>query len=251
MAAQPEYHETTTKASPPPYEASSPNGKNKQPGPAMGGQWYLADTQLATIKFIYCPNPSVGWWTQDWAAILFVKCSNVPRLMREGFYWDSANVVDEDGYINTNLVDRVFFRRDGKQWNGRRNYFLKDLQEPQRWTAMIEVFALRHETLCRFDLSQLSRERIHCVLALSQGGDHIYEYCHGKPQCCYNAIYNNMPMEGRWPWPRKNAEGNRQEKQGYEEEEYGKLEYEEHECEEQEYAELEYEEAEEAGKSYD
>ncbi|KAI1749283.1 hypothetical protein F4782DRAFT_513989 [Xylaria castorea] len=35
--------------------------------------------------------------------MLFFKCSDVPRHMREGFYWDGDNVINEDGFIDPNM----------------------------------------------------------------------------------------------------------------------------------------------------
>ncbi|KAI3333687.1 hypothetical protein F4824DRAFT_471666 [Ustulina deusta] len=125
--------------------------------------------------------------------------------MREGFYWDSGNVIHEDGYINLKPNPSALFRRQGKGWDGIRHYFLKDLQQPQRWIATVELYALHFETLSRFDLSQLSPEKIRLGMAFSQLGDTIYKYSYAQPQYCFNAIYDNMPMEGQWPWPRRDT----------------------------------------------
>ncbi|KAH8161644.1 hypothetical protein CIB48_g6606 [Xylaria polymorpha] len=169
MAAQLEDLKATTEAPPPPYEALDSNGKShhsvprygrqQERGPAMSGKWYREDPQHPTIKFIYCLDPSRHWNSQEWSAFLLVKCSDVPCLMRDGFYWDSRNVIHEDGYITARANWTSFdalFQREGEDWGGRRHYFLKDLQQPQRWIATLEVYGLHIETLYRFDLSQLS-----------------------------------------------------------------------------------------------
>ncbi|KAI1192709.1 hypothetical protein F5X97DRAFT_337349 [Nemania serpens] len=223
MAAQLENRGGMTETPPPPYEISTPNHENQQSpapngdiqqqqGPATNGACSREDTQLQAIKFLFCPDPSICWTSQDWGAILFVKCSDVPRLMREGLYWDAENIITEDGYVQRNL-DRgngIYpHPHDEKPWDGVRYYFLRDLQQPPRWTASIEVYSSSYETLHHFDFSQLSREKIRSGEALNQSRELIYEYYHGQPQQCYNAIYDNMPMEGQWPWPRKDDEVNR------------------------------------------
>ncbi|KAI1827297.1 hypothetical protein F4861DRAFT_402774 [Xylaria intraflava] len=211
--SQQKHTAASAKASPPPYEGAASGSKHqqstpdcetqRQPGPAMSGHWYQEDAQPETIKFVFCSDPSRKLQNQEWKAMLFVKCSDVPLLMREGFYWSSDNVVSEDGYMRRN--------KDAQSNNGResgvRYYFLRDLQQPQRWTAMIEVFATEYKRLCRFDLSELSQEKMYCALAMSQLGDHIYQYCAGQPQYCYNAIYNDTPLEGQWPWPKMDVKG--------------------------------------------
>ncbi|KAI1186065.1 hypothetical protein F5B17DRAFT_441350 [Nemania serpens] len=203
---------------PPQYEGSAPNRENKpfripngdnqqQPGPAVNGTRFREDTQHQTIKFIFCPDPSICWTAQDWGAILHIKCSDVPRLMREGLYWDTDNIITEDGYVQR-VPDLLSsnFQRVQKAWVGIRYYFLTDLQQPPRWTASIEVYLLSYETLHSFDVSQLSRDKIRFGEALNQSRELIYEYYHDRPQLCHNAIYNNMPMEGQWPWPRRDAQ---------------------------------------------
>ncbi|KAI2640149.1 hypothetical protein GGS21DRAFT_505438 [Xylaria nigripes] len=136
---------------------------------------------------------------QDWLARLMVKCGDVPRLMREGFHWDSGNLVHEDGYI-------MYRRLDEDNSGNTRFYFLKDRQYPPRWTASLEVHASCVETLYRFDLDQLSREIIFFAAATSQAGDSIYQYYHHSPAYSFNAIYDDMPMEGKWPLPRNYSE---------------------------------------------
>jgi hypothetical protein len=44
------------------------------------------------------PNPSSEQYRAvSWAASLFVRCDDVARLMREGFFWSADNIVPEEG----------------------------------------------------------------------------------------------------------------------------------------------------------
>ncbi|KAI1119718.1 hypothetical protein F5Y10DRAFT_259739 [Nemania abortiva] len=96
MVAQQEHRNVTTKSPPPPYKISAPDQKaqnsvpnsqnHRHPGPAMNGQWYSELEQLETIRFSFHPEPSLPLPAQDWIASLSVECSDVPRLMREGFH---------------------------------------------------------------------------------------------------------------------------------------------------------------------
>ncbi|KAI0104270.1 hypothetical protein GGR51DRAFT_572733 [Nemania sp. FL0031] len=206
MVEPPQDSKAPAESPPPPYTQFSQN--RQQPGPATSGQWYWKDKRRQTIKFIYCADPSRDWNTQAWAAYLLVKCSDVPRLMREGFYWDSGNSVHEDGYIGSKIPSNIpLFRRQGEPWAFTRHYFLRDLKHPERWIATIEVYAVHLETLSHFDLSQLSPGTVRLGTAYSELGKDIYQYYYGRPQLCFNAIYDDMPMEGQWPWPRGHAEG--------------------------------------------
>ncbi|KAI1266222.1 hypothetical protein F5Y18DRAFT_435158 [Xylariaceae sp. FL1019] len=174
------------------------------PGPSMAtGKGFFRETDSQNIHFRFCPEPSKAssHLEQTWAVEMAVKCHDVPLQMREGFHWDASNVVREDGYISSNANRLIHV--SGKQYYGSRYYFLKDMRESPRWVACIAVYALNWETIYRFDLSQLSLNTMHGATAYAPHGDPIYNYLYGKPTACYNVIYDDMPMEGWWPWPKK------------------------------------------------
>ncbi|KAI0871589.1 hypothetical protein GGS24DRAFT_53759 [Hypoxylon argillaceum] len=210
MAGGPETDEATDeiKTSPPSYEESR---INPMPGmypllqqPVTRGSPYQESKLRPSISFGFCPNPSDLTRNQAWGALLMVKCDDVPRLMREGFHWDGANVIREEGYIDRDFR-YAHRRKDGKRWASTRHYYLQDLQQPPRWVATIKVFALNPGTVCQFDLNQLSRESMQWATALNPfSRHHIYNWDSWSPAVRFNAIYDDMPMEGWWPWPRKN-----------------------------------------------
>ncbi|KAI1181581.1 hypothetical protein F5B17DRAFT_444896 [Nemania serpens] len=184
-----------------------------EPGPATGGRFYNEDKQPPSVMFKLCPDPTRLWHCkyQDWVAFLEVKCFDVPRLMREGFRWDASNVIREEGYIEGGQQGptREPVTSAFKRW-----YFLTDLQQPRRWIASLNIRALDVNTLYNFDLSHLSRERIRSATAENHYQRLIYQYqsytfpdksCGAveSPMTGFNTIYDKMPMEGFWPWPRR------------------------------------------------
>ncbi|KAI1827653.1 hypothetical protein F4861DRAFT_549840 [Xylaria intraflava] len=209
MALQPEYREAAIQTLPPSYEASDANDINEQRHqPAITRNFYHEDRMPESIQFTFYPNPDKHWRTQEWLATIMIKCDDVPRLMREGFFWNDANVVKEDGFINEDTKNGPI-QADKKAWRTTRHYFLQDLHQPRRWTAKIEVFGLRDEALFHFDLRQLRRERIREGYAVNRHGEAIYVYHHGVPQRCFNAIYDDLLMPGQWPrgsWPKPKAD---------------------------------------------
>ncbi|KAI8949607.1 hypothetical protein F4801DRAFT_591005 [Xylaria longipes] len=187
-----------------------------EPGPATGGRFYKDDKQRPSVVFSLCPDPSrfFALRCQDWIACLVVKCFDVPRLMREGFHWDASNVIKEEGYIEYGNKDPnvATWESASTRW-----YFLTDTHQPGRWIASLAVEASDVNILYNFDLNQLSRELVKSVLALNQNQQHIYRYrAHAfpdkfyniaeRPMLGFNMIYDKMPMEGFWPWPRKENE---------------------------------------------
>ncbi|KAI0097467.1 hypothetical protein GGR51DRAFT_578142 [Nemania sp. FL0031] len=218
MAAPPADRQGIDKPLPPYNEAfGASRAFQRRPGPATYGRWYKENPEPETLKFTFCPNPSQPWFTQDWFATLLVKCGDIPRLMREGFYWDVRNVRHEDGFVREfQPVQSIPTRLDGRGWCGVRYYYLEDSQRPfLRWTASIQVLAIHEITLYNFSLSLLSRERIQLGQACgrtqsieSAGAYLVYQYLCYEPRACFNAIYGNMPLEGYWPWPRRDTETN-------------------------------------------
>ncbi|KAI0429533.1 hypothetical protein F5Y09DRAFT_342527 [Xylaria sp. FL1042] len=225
MAAASDHPEIKCQVPAPAYKNEATRHNKTEPGPAMGGSFYREDPQDVSIVFKFCPDPSRPYRISDhdWLAGLEVKCADVPRLMREGFHWDASNVIKEEGYVEvnrecpeqagvTNLgrMWRWFFpvtvQQSSRRIQGIRWYFLKDLIQPSRWVASLSVQAADLRILYNFDLSQLSRELIRSVWASDQSQHEIYAYQSYPPTVRFNMIYDKMPMEGWWPWPRRETQ---------------------------------------------
>lgn len=190
--------------SPPSYDESASYLKQRRPGPATAGEWYANDPQEKTMHFEYSPDPSKAFFIQDWVGMLKVKCFNVPALMVDGFFWGSANVIDEDGYYGISSI-----RREGKKpWVLSRYYFLKDLQEPPRWTAKLEITAVDFGIVQNFDLDRLSWKNVYYADAWTASGKPIYRFLHHQRDVQLGvrlSAVHQGPMEGHWPWPRRNV----------------------------------------------
>ncbi|KAI1198511.1 hypothetical protein F5X97DRAFT_333341 [Nemania serpens] len=216
MAVPPIRGELNSLTPTPPYTNKAIYRHPSEPGPATGGRFYEEDKQRPSIFFKFCPDTSRLWnlTRQDWIACLMVKCSDVPRLMREGFHLDACNVIKEEGYIEG---ENKSSNQSSRTSTVTRWYFLADTHQPRRWIASMEVRALNPHTLYNFNLSRLSREVIRSAWAMNQREELIYEYraytfrdkyfnAVESPVIGFNIIYDRMPMEGLWPWPRKEKE---------------------------------------------
>ncbi|KAI1215126.1 uncharacterized protein F4807DRAFT_21781 [Annulohypoxylon truncatum] len=203
-----------TEPGPPAYENADVNVSNdcpSAPQPATEGRFYFEDENQ--------PKPNITLAISDrrpskrWLGELQFKCINVPQIMREGLCWTMDNVSWEDGFFSPTCSNGSEFvkefwmncdlLRDG--YCRTRHYFLRDLQEdPPRWVAHFQIYAAKDRTLAEFRLGDLSLENVEYAVARGNpGGRHIYYYKKDNPQVTFNAIYDDMPMEGWWPWPRK------------------------------------------------
>lgn len=144
----------------------------------------------------------------DWQARLEITAKDIPSLMKHGFYCGEANVQPKKGYMLfqeelRELRDDVTKSDD---WVYGRCYSLRDLGHDPQWVASLWVYAHEISELAQFRVKQLAREDIFSAWALDSEGRTLYNFDYNCPDDSINVIYDDMPMEGLWPWPRK-AEG--------------------------------------------
>ncbi|KAI6082208.1 hypothetical protein F4821DRAFT_247700 [Hypoxylon rubiginosum] len=138
-----------------------------------------------------------------------VRCSDVPLLMQEGFHWSTANVIREEGFINDISPDLRHLKlrylgNPNHPCTTTRYWFLRDLQQPPRWTARLQVHAPNYEILSGIRLENWTIDMVRIALAYDCSGKLIYQFNTSKPRSHFNAIYDDMPLLGWWPWPKEN-----------------------------------------------
>ncbi|KAF9872230.1 aldehyde dehydrogenase (NAD+) [Colletotrichum karsti] len=131
-----------------------------------------------------------------WEARLEVKAKDMPRLMREGFHWTTANCHRESTYVNNEIEAGP--REEG--WKCARYYFLSDLGKDPYWTAMLVVLARDIQTLAQFRIDTLRPDMVYTVIGSNAKSQWIYRFDTLDPSQNFNAIYDDMPLEGWWPW---------------------------------------------------
>ncbi len=153
----------------------------------------------------------------DWTALLIVKANDICRLMREGFHWTEDNVVKEKGQLVSNYFDNHL--RDLGCSSARFYYLLDRAEEPQ-WSAKLFVSpgprASAKKVLSCFRVSDLSPDLIYAASGLNEVGAVIYYYDALLPGEI-NTVYDDMPLAGFWPWPKKEPEKSRIQAQGQDE----------------------------------
>ncbi|KAH7034610.1 uncharacterized protein B0I36DRAFT_316628 [Microdochium trichocladiopsis] len=77
------------------------------------------------------------------------------------------------------------------------------------WVAKLEVYARELYVLSHFNPGQdLSREDMTLAIAGNEPefSEFYYQWDKSGSEHCFNAIYDQKPLSGWWPWPRKNTE---------------------------------------------
>ncbi|PNY24822.1 Uncharacterized protein TCAP_05221 [Tolypocladium capitatum] len=127
----------------------------------------------------------------DWEASLELHTNDVPRLMRQGFYWTEANVrnLERDVILQENSLPQSA-RKCG--WSRARFYHVIDVAEdgnPQ-WIAILRVYAR--------ELSSRPSpiDKIYAARASNQKGRVIYNFQANHPGENFNSVYDNKAVGG-------------------------------------------------------
>ncbi|KAI1263240.1 hypothetical protein F5Y18DRAFT_429329 [Xylariaceae sp. FL1019] len=169
------------------------------PSAPTGGRIYERTVGEPSIRAALSPDPQQPQFLQDWCAQLLVKCDDLPRLMREGFHWSLTNIVREDGFAEP------FKDPDGgikTRFTVVRTYYLRDLNYKPLWTAKLIVHSVSSDALRAFRPADLSHNNVRYLRGWNKFGQPVYVYSTEHPTFNINAIYDEEPLSGIWPWPR-------------------------------------------------
>ncbi|KAK4041922.1 hypothetical protein C8A01DRAFT_34029 [Parachaetomium inaequale] len=204
-------YESLEDLSPPPKPADDPNGREAASAQQVHSCTFTeySNQNDQAIELAMAPNPDgfLDHPAPQWAAVLMVKTSDVPRLMREGFFWSAENVLPEEGYLSSET------RREWRDVGFRltRTWILVDKSNHEDgapgWVAHLEVMSSFREVLAGFRVQSLSRENVYAARAWNRLRQEIYGYdCRWPGRYNYNCIYDDKPLRGWWPWPREEGD---------------------------------------------
>ncbi|KAM3541874.1 hypothetical protein ARSEF1564_005186 [Beauveria bassiana] len=138
-----------------------------------------------------------------WYAELTLQVKDVAVLLKTGLFWTEANIDPTNNFFD----DRKFAPHLSSEWidpvnSYGRFYELKDT-EPAQWHGTLMVRAHSLSTLRQFRPSQLSLANVRYVTAKNPQGQTVYHFNSADSDRCFNAILEDTPLKGWWPWPKK------------------------------------------------
>ncbi|KAK9416593.1 hypothetical protein SUNI508_09699 [Seiridium unicorne] len=177
--------------------------QTREPPTQAGNGKLFAEYEAQTSTFLtIIPVAERMMSRQPWVGEMWIKCDDVPMLMREGLNITSANLVLEEGYIDLHQGPEEF--RVQPDWHLTRHFYLRDVeQEPPRWVAILQAHSDSLTTLRGIRLDTISFRNVNSAYAYGVSGKSVYQYTRWAPDEAFNAIYDDMPLEGWWPWPRR------------------------------------------------
>ncbi|OAA38970.1 hypothetical protein BBO_06823 [Beauveria brongniartii RCEF 3172] len=138
-----------------------------------------------------------------WYAELTLKVKDVAVLLKSGLFWTEANIDPTNNYFDDRkLAPHLSSERFNLGNSYGRFYELRDT-EPAQWHGTLMVRAHAISTLHQFRPSQLSLANVLYVTAKNRHGQTVYHFDSTDRDLCFSAILDDTPLEGWWPWPKK------------------------------------------------
>lgn len=140
-------------------------------------------------------------------AQLHLRVKDVSAMMVQGVHCSDENLERSYGFITE---DRSYIPAwADKGWTHTRYYLLRDRSEDPQWWGTIWVWGRGMTGLRQFELGTLSTDNVLNLRAQNNRGESVYWYDHNDQESeWFNAIYDDMPMQGLWPWPRAESQNN-------------------------------------------
>lgn len=145
-----------------------------------------------------------------WRAGLYIQTDDLPGLMTQGFVWSETNVIAEEGIVlkGADFHYQTHSLHRASRLTCCRIYRLSSQRGTYvQWTGSLTVAFQTEEELYRFTVSSLSKEQVYFMTAKRTTGpssaQEVYRWAANSPEKAFNALYDDMPMEGWWPWPKK------------------------------------------------
>lgn len=202
---------------PPPYEAtrSYRDYPTESEAAAHDARWAVARPK--GWKTVSWPNLNLrfeshaGGTGAKWKVWMGLRVMNIPHLMRHGLHWSRADILAEKGFMTFHGSDPELTSEHKKAgWLHTRTFFLEcheGIDDEGGWFGRIKVYAKDTATLASFKLADMSLDTMSSCEALNWDRQIVYAYESTMPGKAFNAIYDDMPLQGWWPWPKESGMG--------------------------------------------
>lgn len=143
--------------------------------------------------------------TIGWQAHLVLYTSDIVYLMRKGLHVSQKNVTLEESCLTM---------RPHEQEHNKYYYDRRFALTGPSWKGSLVVTTLSCPIATNFRVEHLSADKVyHCYASdIDKRRCWAYNFMIDKPEVNANYILDDTPLEGLWPWPRKEPTTQRMEK---------------------------------------
>lgn len=167
------------------------------------------------VLLLFPRRPGPEPWVYEWIACAKVYPDDLARVMREGLRWSAEGAAGEGNSIGRGGGMEAP-APEGRRMAFRRVYNLADDADNEpRWYGDVEVFSDSLRVLSEFRMADLAVGNVAMAVARDRMDRLVYFYdATGRIGPNVNALYDDMPMTGWWPWPREPGAGPEEEADG-------------------------------------
>ncbi|UPL02047.1 hypothetical protein LCI18_012981 [Fusarium solani-melongenae] len=155
--------------------------------PVLGRVVFTFGQNIDELRNGTPPDQLTGWTAQ-----LDLVTRDIHSMMRDGLFLTCENVRQEENHVKQTYTEGI-----GNLHN--RCYTVTS----SKWSGYLNVCAGAVKPVASFRLHHLSAENVFTVSVGNHKSYQIYRYDARRPENNANYLYDDMPMEGLWPWPRK------------------------------------------------
>lgn len=213
MSIEPQ-DKVTGKNQPPSYTPPSPlhvswdfrcleSFRARQEGSSIAvelGQFLPGKFGGGKINLVFLSDPArvrESWWEAN----VDVSVKSLPESMRQGWSWSEDNIDRAGGQLIVKMSDLDQIQQEAGWCCGRR-YKLVDRAEDPQWEAVVWIYAKDLQSLSCVKVNDLLYEKAYATWATNENNCLAYLFHRRSPLLNFNAIYDEMPLTGWWPWPR-------------------------------------------------
>jgi hypothetical protein len=149
------------------------------------------------------PNPREE--ANPWRAELSICINDLPALMKTGLFLSDANVDTKHSCIVAG--EDVTPMAGEKRWAYERQYYIEHVEgNTLQWKGTLRVVSMSLEVLREFRIGRLSADMVCLAVALNTDGQAAYHFNANYSQDNFNALLDDLPLKGLWPWPKEKNE---------------------------------------------
>jgi hypothetical protein len=137
-----------------------------------------------------------------WAGVLHIHPESVARLMRQGFDWTAANIVEGQDKFALDCPMLPTINHRGEKCKHMRTYELRSLPGQAKWRGTLSIYAKSRDTILNFDVSEVTADTCLRIAAFDLGVRYIY-LASRRSGMKYNAVFKNEPLGEWWLASRK------------------------------------------------
>lgn len=171
--------------------------------PIAPDSWYRPGSSpgLGRVTFIFgqdideLRNETPLDQLNGWTAQLDLVARDLPSMMRDGFFLTVENIRQGENHTKQTHTEGI----------GQLNLRCYTVASPT-WSGSLNVCAATVRPVADFRLHHLSADKVFFVMALNHKSDQVYHYDARSPENNANYLYDDMPLDGLWPWPKKEGE---------------------------------------------